>query len=219
MLFAALVIATAVAGSSGAAAPPDGTYNYSITSGNDTVGKSSVSVKRTGDGVALHETETLGALSFVVDETLDPATLSPKTYVATYSKDTYSQTAHVSFDRSGATVSLDGISGSSTLSNPAGIKQAYVLELAIMTGFLMLPAQIHATQATQFSGLVPSRVLQFVGRIDSSQGASRPSGVPATDLPLSVTAAVNFDEWYDPTTFVLHAVSVPSQNYLIKLVK
>ena len=94
-----------------AAAPPDGTYNYSITQSGSQIGTSTVIVKRVGSDVTVHETETLGTLSFVIDEVLDSATLNPKTYVASYTKDTYTQTARGSFDRSGATVSFDGVPG------------------------------------------------------------------------------------------------------------
>lgn len=220
ILLAVVVAATIGAAQVGvAAAPPDGTYNYSITQSGSQIGTSTVIVKRVGSDVTVHETETLGTLSFVIDEVLDSATLNPKTYVASYTKDTYTQTARGSFDRSGATVSFDGVPGTQVFPFDNGNKNAYVLEQSLLTGFFMLPAQIHATRANQFMQVVPSQVLAVTGRINGTTAGPRPSGLPAQDVPLSVGSKVNFDEWYDPGTFVLQAVSVPIQNVLIKLTK
>jgi hypothetical protein len=229
MLTAALVIAAALQAASGAAssqtasgvgAPPDRTYTYSITQNSASIGTSTVTVKRTDAGITVHETETINGSNFVADETLDSQTLAPKGYSATYPypQGTGSLTAHVSFGRSGATVRFDGIDGVSTISLPSGVHAGFVLELSLMTGFLFLPAQIQAANVSQFSQILPSRVLQQVSRVDKNQG-SPPSGVPANDVGIAIAASVNFDEWYDPVTFVVNEVSVPSQNVLIKLTK
>ena len=206
---------------SGPAAPADGTYNYTITKGSDAIGKSSVTIKRTDIGLTIHEAETLtGGFSFVIDEIVEVATLAPKAYTGSYSKGSDAQTTvRAAFDRNGATVTIDGVPGTAPLPNPQGIKNAYVLEGSLVTGFAMLPAQLRASKAGQFSLIAPREVLQFVGRVDARAVASRPSGVPAGDVVLSVSAPVNFDEWYDPATFVLHTVSIPSQQVLITLTK
>jgi hypothetical protein len=167
----------------------------------------------------VHETETLGTLSFVIDEVLDGATLNPKTYVASYTKDTYTQTARGAFDRSGATISFDGVPGNQVFPFTDGNKNAYVLEQSLLTGFFMLPAQIHAAQVNQFMQVVPSQVLTTTSRISPTTAGPRPANLPAQDVPLSVDSKVNFDEWYDPNTFVLQAVSVPIQDVIIKLTK
>ena len=226
---AALVLATALQAASGAsatqaagnaAAPPDGTYTYSIVQNSGSIGTSTVTVKRTDAGITVHENETVNGANFVADETLDAQTLAPKGYTATYPypQGTGSLTAHVSFGRGGATVRFDGIDGLSTLALPSGVHAGFVLELSLMTGFLFLPAQIEAASVGQFSQIMPSRVLQQTARVDKNQG-SPPTGVPANDVSIGISASVNFDEWYNPTTFVVHEVSVPSQNVLIKLTK
>jgi len=222
MFLVAVVVAAAVsaAGSStGAGTPPDGTYNYSITQGGSAIGNSTVTIKRTPDNIALHETETLGQLNYVVDETLDANTLNPKTYVATYTKGTGSQTARVAFDRTGATVTFDGIAGNEFFALPAGVKNAYVLESSIMTGFLMLPAQLHASRANQFLQVMPSEVAQLTGRVSGATAGPRPASLPSNDVSLSIGGRVSFDEWYDPNTYILHAVSVPIEDVLIQLTK
>lgn len=221
-MFLAAVIAAAVgasASSGGAAAPPDGTYNYSITQSGSPIGTSTVTLKRSAGSITIHESETLGAVSSVVDETLDAGTLDPKTYLATYTKGGGSQTAHVSFDRAGATITLDGVPGNTSFNLPAGIRNAYVLESAIMTGFLMLPAQIHSSRASQFLQVVPSDVAQLTGRVSQTTAGPRPADLPSGDVSLAIGGRISFDEWYDPNTYVLHAVSVPLQDVLIKLTK
>ncbi len=228
MLLAAVAVAATLgaspgptpASAAGASAPPDGSYNYSITQDGAEIGKSSLAIKRTDMGVTVHESETMQtSYSFVIDEIFDMATLAPRAYTGVYTRGTDTTTVHAAFDRSGATVTIDNTTGTAPLPNPPGIKDVYVLEGAEMSGFAMLPAQIHASRATQFSQILPRRVIQLVCRVDQHAGAARPSGVPAGDALLSINGQVNFDEWYDPVTFVVHALSVPSQQVLITLTK
>jgi len=228
LFLAALVIAAAVSASpspapapNGAAAPPDGVYNYTITQAGTTMGKSAVTIKRSDIGLTIHESQTLsGSHSFIIDEILDSLTLAPKAYVGSYSiGDDSPSVARAAFDRGGATVTIDGVPGTAPLPNPRGVKDAYVMEGSLVSGFALLPAQIHSSKATQFSEIVPRQVLQILGRVEPHPGTSRPNGVPAGDAVLSVSSSVNFDAWYDPATFVLHAVSVPSQQVLISLTK
>ncbi len=220
MIFAALVAAAAVATAApGVAAPPDGTYNFAVTSSGSNAGSSSVTVKRTPTGISLHETGSFRAQSFVVDETLDPVTLVPRNYVGTYTRGTQTLTADVDFDHSGATVTFQGV-GNSKLDNPPGIQNCFAIESTIVTGFLMLPAQVHSTKLTQFSQIVPSLVLQWNARVYDNATSPKPTNVPSSDQSLSVSNGnIDFDEWYDPSTFMPHAVSLPSLNVTIVLTK
>jgi hypothetical protein len=228
VFLAALVVAAAVSASpspapayNGAAAPPDGVYNYTITQNGNAIGKSSVTIKRGEVGLTVHETETVqGTYNFTIDEILDTATLAPKAYSGTYSRGSDAPSvARAVFDKSGATVTIDGVPGTAPLPNPRGIKDVYVLEGSLMSGFALLPAQIHFSKATQFSEIVPRQVLQLTSRVEPHPGATRPNGVPSSDVVLSISGTVDFDEWYDPGSFVLHAMSVPSQQVLITLTK
>ncbi len=226
MFLAALVVAAAVsatptAGANpGAPAPADGTYNYTITKGTDTIGKSSVTIKRSDIGLTVHETESVTPFNFTIDEIVDNSTLDPKAYTGTYARGSETQTTvRVAFDKSGATVTIDGVAGTAPLPNPPGISNAYPLEFQLMTGYAMLPAQIHAAKASRFSQIAPRLVLQYVAHVDPHSAAQRPSGVPANDALLSVRGQQDFDEWYDPSTFVVHALSVPSQQLLVTLTK
>ncbi len=219
VLVAAALSATPAPPSAGASAPADGSYSYTITQNGNDVGKSSFTIKRADVGLTVHETETVTPYNFVVDEIFDSETLTPKAYTGVYARGTDTSTVHAAFDHSGATVTIEGTEGTAPLPNPPGVKQAYVLEGMLMSGFAMLPAQIHASKATQFSLIEPRAVLQFLAHVDPHPIASRPSGVPPSDALLSITGSVNVDEWYDPATFVLHALSMPSQQVLITLTK
>jgi hypothetical protein len=219
MLFLAAVVAATVAAAPANGSPPDGTYNYSITQSGSQIGTSTVTLKHAGADLTIHESETMGDLSFVVDETVDAASLTPKSYVATYTKGTGSQTARAAFDRTGATVSLDNVPGTQFFPLTGGLKNAYVLELSIITGLFLLPAQIHASNASQFLDIIPSGVASLPNHVISQAAGPRPAGVPNGDASLSIASRVNFDEWYDPTTYVLHDVSIPMQDVLIKLTK
>ena len=67
--------------------------------------------------------------------------------------------------------------------------------------------------------IIPSGVESLTSRVTGQTAGPRPTGVPASDTSLSIASHVNFDEWYDPSTFVLHDVSVPIQDVQIKLTK
>lgn len=218
MLVVAFAAATIVAYSA-PAAPPDGTYKYTITQNGATIGTSTVSIKRQASSLTLHETQTRGDWSFVVDETLDANTLAPKTYVATYVKGDGSQGARAAFDGAGATVTHDGIPGSTYFRLPGGVRNGYVLESSLLTGFLMLPAQLHAARAWQFSQIIPSEMEQVTNRVSLTPEASRPDGVPAGSSVLSLAGMVDQDLWYDSASYVVTAVNVPIQDVLIKLNK
>jgi hypothetical protein len=220
MLFLAAVVAAAVSGgSANAPTPPDGTYNYSIVQSGTEIGTSTLTVKHSGPNITIHETQTMGELSFVVDETLDALTLAPESYVATYAKGTGSQTARAGFDRGGATVTFDGVAGSEEFPLTSSVRNAYVLESSIMTGFFLLPAQIRESRASQFLQVIPSLVQSMVTHVNSQAVGPRPQGTPQSDASLSIASRVNLDEWYDPNSLVLDTVSVPIQDVIIKRTK
>ncbi|PZR60783.1 MAG: hypothetical protein DLM53_10500 [Candidatus Eremiobacter antarcticus] len=224
------MIALALGGSSASAAlaadappaPPDGTYSYSIDRASANIGTSTVTVKRSGDAIMVHETQAMPAQKFAVtvDETLAGSQLAPKSYVGNYTMEGGTPVVvRMSFNGSRADATVDGASGSTSLKLPPRITSGYVIEGALLTGFLFLPAQLHASRATAFAGIVPSKLTQVTNTVDRGMRPVRPPGAPANDIAVSIRGPVDFQEWYDPTTFVLDAVSVPSQNVLIHLTK
>ena len=219
-MFLAVVVAAALSGGSGnAPAPPDGTYNYSIIQAGTQIGTSSLILKRLANEITIHETQTLGDSSFIVDERVDASTLAPESYIATYSKGTGSQTARAGFDSKGATVSLDGVSGTQDFPLSGGVRNAYVVEMALMTGYFLLPAQIRQSRSSQFMQVIPSEVESMVTRVTPQALSPRPASTPANDASISVASKVDLDEWYDPGSLVLDTVAVPIQNVVIKRTK
>ena len=86
MILAALVVAAGLA-----AAPPDGTYSFGLEQSGASIGTATVTLKHADAGVLVHETQDIklggSSLNYLVDETLDPGSLAPRSYVATYTKD------------------------------------------------------------------------------------------------------------------------------------
>lgn len=215
MLIAALTVAAALA-----VAPPDGTYSFSIEQTSASIGTATVTVKRADSGLQIHEKQDLKmnatSRSYAVDETLDPASLAPRTYVGTYSQDGTPAVFRMAFDASGARASVDGVNGVTSVTMPPGTKAAFIAELSLMSGYLFLPAQVNAARVTKFAAVVPSELDAVVNHVDANMNPGRPAGVPPQDVPLSISGgAMNYDEWYDPLSFVVHAVTF--NNGVIRL--
>jgi|SRR5579872_5007429 len=207
MLLAALALVVAVA-----AAPPDGTYSFSIEQASAAVGTATVTVKHGDAGIQVHEKQDLklstSTRSYSVDETLDAGSLTPRSYIGTYTQDGTPAVFRMAFDASGARASVDGVSGATAVTMPPGTRAAFIAELSLMSGYLFLPAQVNAAKVTKFAAVIPSELDAVVNRVDSNMNPIRPAGVPAQDVALSISGAqMTYDEWYDPLSFVVHAVT------------
>jgi hypothetical protein len=225
ILAAAVNVAANGATGNSSAAPasfsaPAGTYTYAVQQGGNDLGTATVSIGRSDVGLTVHESQTLqGSLNYTIDEIFDTTTLDPKAYTGAYARGTTATTVRVAVDGAGATVTIDGTSGTAPFPNPPGIKHAYIIEGTLMSGYVLLPAELHVSKVTQFSLISPRSVAQVVATVDLHPVTTRPASVPAADVALSVTGKMNFDVWYDPTTMVVHAVSAPGQQLLITLKK
>lgn len=202
------------------AVPPSGTYTYNVQQGGNDIGTSTITIGHSDVGLTVHESQALtGSLNYTIDEIFDMAMFDPRAYTGVYARGNTATTVRVAVDSGGATVTIDGTSGTAPFPNPAGVKHCYIIEGTLMSGYVMLPAELHASKATQFSLVSPRSVGQFVANVDMHPVISRPPSVPAGDIALSVTGKLNFDIWYDPITMVVHAVSAPGQQLLITLKK
>jgi len=200
----------------GAAMPPSGTYTYSVQQAGNELGKSTVKIERSDFGITVHEDQALqGSYVYTIDQIFNPTTLAPRAFNGVYARGQSSSTVRVAVDSGGATVTIDGTSGAAQFTNPPGIKQLYLLEGTLMSGFVLLPASIHGYKPSQIGIVEPRSLLQVVGTIDPHPIVARPSGIAPTDVVLSVTGKIAFDIWYDPGSFIVDAVSMPSQQVLI----
>src|SRR5205807_5400907 len=134
-----------------AAAPADGTYGYTVIRSGQKAGDSTVSVKRAGAGISVHEVETFTGVTDTVDETLDPNSLMPTAYVASFPLTAeVGITAHLAFYSGGARETVDGTSGATDFRLETGTTHLVVVDGAMMSGFLFLPAQVKALALRSF---------------------------------------------------------------------
>ena len=210
-------------GTSPAAAlsPSDGTYAFTVMRAGQKSGDSTVTVKRAGATVAVHEVETFGGTADTVDETLDLGNLAPQGYVSSFPLSAEVRvTAHLAFYSGGARQTVDGTSGATDFRLESGTTRVIAIDGAMMTGFLFLPAQVKALSLNSFTVLSPSRADTYKCRVDASANPSRPAGVPAADVSLTVDGTspggnVHFVEWFDPQTMVVDEVDVPANQVTI----
>ena len=218
MVFAALVVAASLA-----AAPPDGTYSYDLQQSGTSIGSATVTLKHADAGILIHEKQDIklgsSSMNYVVDETLDPGSLAPRSYVATYTKDGTPAVIRMALDSGGVRGSIDGVSGISAVTLPTDTKANFIVELSLLSGYVALPAQVSAAHVSKFAEVVPSQFIAVENHVQQNMNPVRPSGVPAQDVPLSISSNVDYDIWYDPLNYTVHAVVVSTQNVIFKLTK
>ncbi|HYK54699.1 MAG TPA: hypothetical protein VEV38_14350 [Candidatus Eremiobacteraceae bacterium] len=222
-----LAIASTPFGAHAAAlAPPDGSYKFSVTRAGASVGSTVVTVKRVAPGVTIHELETFGGVTETVDESLDGGDLSPTGYVSTFpvTSDVPAVTARVAFYSGGARFTIDTVPGSTDFNMEEGTTRMVVVDGALATGFLFLPAQIHEEQLTRFTLFAPSGAETFYCTLNAIAMPPRPAGLPAPDVSVTVDGTAQngnteFVVWYDPTTLIVDEVDVPTQQVTIARVR
>jgi hypothetical protein len=205
------------------ASPPDGSYAYAIFQNGAKIGSTSVTVTRSAGAVTSHESETItgGDGALTVDQTLDPASLSPTSYVTTPCRlnAQVAVTARLTFDSNGADETVDGTAGATHFPFESGTSHLYLLDGAFMTGFLFLPAQTKAQSLTSFTGLAACSAVSLAYTVGGSAG-DRPQSVPAADAGLAFSTKMNntpvaFVEWYDPQSMVVDEVDVAAEHVTI----
>ncbi|HET9342536.1 MAG TPA: hypothetical protein VFO25_06455 [Candidatus Eremiobacteraceae bacterium] len=226
LLACALALATASTNALAAAlAPSDGSYKYSVTRGGAGVGSTIVTVKRAAPSITIHEVETFGGVTETVDESLDAGDLSPTAYVSTFPVTSdVAVTARVAFYSGGARFTVDTVPGSTDFRVETGTTRMVVVDGALATGFLFLPAQIRAQALNIFTVYAPSGAETFYCTINATATPPRPPGLPAPDVPLTVDGSsqsgnTEFVVWYDPTSLVVDEVDVPTQQVTIARVR
>lgn len=219
-LAACLIASGSVRADPPAAAPPDGTYSFSVIRAGSTVGSSTVTVKRVAPSVTVHEVETFGAVTETVDESLDQSRLASTAYASTFPVSTdVTATARVALYNGGARVTLDTVPGSTDFKDESGTSSLVVVDGAMVTGFLFLPAQVKAQGLSAFTILAPSQMNTLYCTVNATAAAPRPA-VPAPDLGMTIdctasTGNTEFVVWYDPQSLVVDEIDVPTQQVTI----
>jgi uncharacterized protein len=216
MLHAALLLAaTASAPVSLPPRPPDATYTYALQAGGITLGGSTVVVDGSMPGtIVVKENASMSMPRYTATATTlyDAATLHESGYTADFILTSGTQHTGVTVKPGAMTLTVSG--GSASIDIPAD--PSAPLELIgdnLVGSGIMLPAVLHATGAKAFTLAVLSSGKPLLCKVVSDPLPSRPASVPATDVELALeVAGIRFIYWYDPATYVVHDVAIPSQG-------
>lgn len=206
--------------------PAPGTYRYDAYVAGARAGRSTLVLSDTPAGLKIDE--RANGSTEAADVTIDGSTeldktLSPLAYRASYTvRDKALDTnqkmrLNVSFAAREATVTA----GNDVRTFPLGgsSKTFVLLDSSAVSGFFLLPAQMHARGSGDATALIPGLGAQrFLDFIPGDKPA-RPADVPAGDLSLSFAGESPLIEWYDPASLIPDQVSVPGDNLVIKRAK
>ncbi len=200
-----------------AVAPADGTYTYAASVGGSSMGQTTISVRHDATGVRLDENGAAtvgGDRQSAQTQLLLDSSLAPASYTATYHA--MGRTANQQLAFHGNTATESGDLGQNTYTLPAGASHFAVLDGTMFAGFFTLPAQMHAWgTGASVVALAPMFGRSYPLAFDTAATPARPSNVPAADVSLNVSKPVGFTLWYNPTTFIVDELVVPSQNALV----
>lgn len=144
--------------------------------------------------------------------TLSSDDFSPVAYTATYQGAGQSGTTTLTFANGAANETSPMGPRSYTL--PSGVAHFSVIDGALLAGFMALPMQVRASNASSIFAVAPI-YMQAVQLSVSAVVPQRPATVPASDASLNITGAVPFTIWYDPKTSLLDELDVPSQQIVV----
>jgi|GEM_PF-1753553 len=216
MLHAALLLAaTASAPVSLPPRPPDATYTYALQAGGIALGGSTVVVDGSMPGtIVVKENASMSMPRYTATATTlyDAATLHESGYTADFILTSGAQHTDVTVKPGAMTLTVSGGSGSIDIPADPSAPLELIGDNLVGSG-IMLPAVLHATGAKAFTLAVLSSGKPLLCKVVSDPLPSRPASVPATDVELALeVAGIRFIYWYDPATYVVHDVAIPSQG-------
>jgi len=173
---------------------------------------------RVFDGQRDHLDLAIGKLLVEIDEAVDGNNYAPLTWVATYTASGASHSFRLGISGSRAIQNVDGASRVPLVQQP-GTQGITILDQALVSGFMVLPAQVAAGKAGLLTMLVPSANLALALRIDTGAAPAKPANAAAGDVALSVMSPLPLTVWYDPKTLIVDVIDVPSQSLVITLTK
>jgi hypothetical protein len=218
MLHAALLLA-ATAAASPPPRPPDATYAYALMVGGTAQGSSTIVIDGSAPGtIVVKESASMSAPRYTATATTryDAATLRETAYAADFDAGTGTQ--HFAATAKAGAMTLT-IPGGTSIDIPAD--PSAPLELIgdnLVGSGVMVPALLHASGAKTFTLAVLNTGKPLVCTVVSDPLPSRPATVPATDAELALElAGLRFIYWYDPATYVVHDLAIPSQQAEFRL--
>jgi hypothetical protein len=195
-----------------------GTYSYVVSIAGQNAGQSTVVVTRDGTTTQIQESTsgnygtTSGTAKAVLS--LGPD-LAPTTYQNAYSAGGVSGQTSATFTAAQATVT-GSLNGAKTFQLGADAKHFVVIDGAELAGFIALPAQMQAWSNAPALAVFPLYGQTIALTPKAADASQRPATVAATDQGVSVGGPAPFTLWYDPSTFVMDELDVPSQRFIVK---
>ena len=215
MIHAALLIAAAAtAAVTLPPRPPDATYVYALMVAGTTIGTSTVTIDGTTPGTIVVKENVSFTLPRPLTATTtmhyDATTLHETSYSGDFNLRFGPQ--HTDATLKDGTVSVS-VTGQRSIDIPADASAPLELISDNMAASgMFIPALLHATGAQTFTLAVLSGGRAIVGKV-ATNTSPRPTSVPAADASLALDfSGLREIYWYDPRTYVVHDVQVPSQR-------
>ncbi len=222
MIHAAFLMAATTAGATAAPPrPPDATYSYALQAGGLTLGTSTVVIDGSTHGtIVVKESASMlvpAAYSATTTARYDAATLHEIDYHGDFTLPNGTQRTDATVKPNAVTEVVSGQPGAIDIpTNPSAPLQ--LIGDNLVGSGVMLPAILHATGAKSFTLAALTTGSAVVCKVVSDPLPARPATVPGTDVELALeVAGIRFISWYDPATYVVHDITIPSQQAEIRL--
>src|SRR5580698_9462568 len=175
---------------------PDGTYRYVTTIGGRNIGSSTVVVRREGAAVVIEESASLAAITLISERKLEESTFATLSYTV----DTGGKHAVVTVLGNDATVTQDTNRAKITASPGA----PFVVSDNLVAGWAQVPATLHASgeKMLTLACLCGGFIAVPISVIESRAGFVSLRDANGLDVRLT----------FDPQTYVLERLDVPSQQ-------
>jgi hypothetical protein len=203
--------------------PPDGTYEYALKQGATTVATSTVTVKRSGSVVGIHEAQsvqdpTLGTVQISADESLLAESLAPLSFAAAYMASGKTTDIRVALSGNSGAFVHNGQRLSVPIRLLPGTQAMLVQDQTLVLSFLCVPGLVQIVRASGITQIVPTAGAIHPMFVDPAP-QTKPSGVPAADAGVGIASPVSFSVWFDPRTGIVDEIDVPSQSLVVSLTK
>ncbi len=198
--------------------PRDGTYVYHTQVGGVDIATDRIVISSTDDTVTVQDGANIQVrgITATATSTFDAATLGQTGYTADFTLSSGKQHTIVDIAPGVLTVHASG------QSVPIKADPSAPFELTgdnLADSFVLLPAILHARGLQAFTLAVLSGAIPLPSRVQWNPMETRPTDLPATDVPLKITFGT-LDEifWYNSQTYTVDRVLIPIENAQISLV-
>lgn len=193
-----------------------GTYSYHATLNGQPSGTSSIVVTHIGTTTEIAET-TSGTIDGINASAKAAMTLGntlvPTAYSGSYAGAGQSATSSVSF--SAATAQVTGPSGILSFALIPPATHFAILDGALLAGFIALPAEMQTWSGAPAQAIAPVYGRSVTLALVSTAATPRPDDVPKIDATIGFAGPYPFTLWYDPSTFIVDELDIPSQGIIV----